>query len=81
MHEAIPIIRLIAKMRNRGFDIPHGSTKVKCVTLEDNIGAIELAGLPKMRPRIKHILNVSYHHFRNLVTDGSVKVEHMITQN
>jgi hypothetical protein len=36
---------------------------VHCKVYEDNAGAIEMARLPKMRPRTKH-LNVKYHHFR-----------------
>ena len=40
-------------------DIP---PKVHCTVFKDNSGALELARLPKMRPRTKHI-NQSFHHF------------------
>ena len=42
---------------------------VKCRVFEDNIGAIELAKLPKLRPRTKHIA-CQYHHFRHYTTKG-----------
>ena len=37
------------------------------------VGALELARLPKLCPRIKHI-NVCYHHFREHVRDGLIKI-------
>jgi len=36
--------------------------KIHCKVFEDNEGAIEIANVPKMRPRTKH-LNIKYHHF------------------
>jgi hypothetical protein len=47
--------------------------KVHCNLFEDNSGAVELAKVPKMRPRTKHI-NPKYHHFRKYVHDGLIKV-------
>lgn len=40
------------------------STKpvIKCKVFEDNSAALEIARVPKMRPRTRHI-NVAYHHF------------------
>ena len=46
---------------------------VRCKLFEDNSGAVELANVPKMRPRTKHI-NTKYHHFRAYVAQGFVKV-------
>ena len=40
--------------------------KVHCTVFKDNSDALELARLPKMRPRSKHI-NQSFHHFREHV--------------
>ena len=42
---------------------------VKCEVFEDNVGAIELAKLPKLQPRTKHIA-VHYHHFRTWTERG-----------
>jgi hypothetical protein len=41
---------------------------------EDNNGALTLATMKKMTPRLKHI-GIKYHHFRKAVTDGLVKIE------
>ena len=44
-----------------------------CKVFKDNSGALELARLPKLRPRTKHI-NVCYHHFREHVRNGLIKI-------
>ena len=41
---------------------------------EDNLGALELARVPRMRPRTKHI-KIKYHHFRQYVAEGLIKIE------
>jgi hypothetical protein len=43
-----------------------------------NEGAIEIAKVPKMRPRTKH-LNIKYHHFREEVKKGTVSIYHVTT--
>ena len=48
--------------------------KVHCTVFEDNSGALELACLPKIRPRTKHI-NQSYHHFREHVEHQEVSIQ------
>jgi hypothetical protein len=44
-----------------------------CKVFEDNSGALELARLPKLDPRTKHI-NVCYHHFCKHVRKGLIKI-------
>ena len=52
---------------------------------KDNVGAIELAKLPKLCPQTKHIA-LQYHHFRGLTMRGengedpAVKIRHISTQ-
>jgi hypothetical protein len=46
---------------------------VYCKVFEDNSGALELARLPKLHPRTKHV-NVCYHHFCDLVRKGLIKI-------
>ena len=48
--------------------------KVHCTVFEDNSGALELARLPIIRPRTKHI-NQSYHHFREYVERKEVSIQ------
>ena len=76
LREVIPIIELIKELQATGFDIPMSNTKVLCKGFEDNAGAIEMANEDKFRPRTKHI-NVKYHHFRDYVEDGSIKIEYI----
>jgi hypothetical protein len=49
---------------------------VLCKIFEDNQGAVEMANVPKMRPRTKH-LNIKYHFFRQFVTKGILQVLHI----
>ena len=45
----------------------------RCTMFEDNNAALEMARVPKMRPRTRH-LNVALHHFRSEVANGRIKV-------
>ncbi|KAG7348868.1 GAG-pre-integrase domain containing protein [Nitzschia inconspicua] len=47
----------------------HPTPQVTCRLFEDNSAAYEMAKVPKMRPRTRHI-NVAYHHFRGEVANG-----------
>ncbi len=49
---------------------------IHCKLFEDNKGAIELAKVPKMRPRTKH-LNIKYHFFHQYVQQGILQVVHV----
>ena len=66
-------MQLLEEMKSRGFEVICTSPHVYCKTFEDNSGALELARLPKLRPRTKHI-NVCYHHFREHVRKGLIKI-------
>ena len=52
--------------------------KIHCKLFEDNSGAIEIANVPKMRPRTKHI-NVKYHHFRDYVENEDISINKIDT--
>ena len=39
---------------------------VHCKIFEDNLGALKIAKVPKIRSQTKHI-NLKYHHFRSFV--------------
>jgi hypothetical protein len=47
--------------------------RVYCKAFEDNLGALEMARMPRMRPRTKHI-NVAYYHFRSHVAEGKITI-------
>jgi hypothetical protein len=73
LRDVLPIMFLLDEMRNRGFQVICTSPHVYCKVFEDNSGALELAHLPKLRPRTKHI-NVCYHHFQEHVRSRKIKI-------
>jgi Reverse transcriptase (RNA-dependent DNA polymerase) len=80
LRNAIPIMRLVKEMK-RYLELPMDTVpKVHCTLFEDNSGAVELAKVPKMRPRTKHI-NPKYHHFRKYVHDGLIKIVQVSTSD
>jgi hypothetical protein len=54
-----------------GWEVDKGRPKVHCSVFEDNSGALEMARIPKMRPRTKHMA-VRLHHFREHVRKGEI---------
>jgi hypothetical protein len=68
-----PIMGLLQEMREQGFDVLCTEPYVYCSVFEDNSGALELARLPKLCPRTKHI-NVCYHHFCEDVRKGLIEI-------
>jgi hypothetical protein len=55
LHDVIPVMNLLQKMRERNFKVVCIEPYAYCKVFEDNAGALELARLPKLRPRTKHI--------------------------
>jgi hypothetical protein len=56
----LPIMWLLEEAHERDIKVNAKPCKVHCKVFEDNGGAIEIAKVPKMRPRTKH-LNIKYH--------------------
>jgi len=77
---AIPVMNLIKELKGRAVDIVSTAPRVHCRAFEDNSGALELARLPKMRPRTKHI-NLVYHHFKDFVRRGLVSIYPITSAN
>jgi hypothetical protein len=73
LRETIPLMQLLEEFKGRGYPVVSTKPRVHCKAFEDNSGALELARLPKMRPRTKHI-NVVYHHFRDFVRKGLIEI-------
>ena len=64
----------------KGIPISIDKAAIHCRIFEDNSGAIEMAKVPKMRPRTKH-LNIKLHHFRDYITRGDIKIQAIDTTN
>ena len=69
----IPIINLLEELTSNNIDTVSSTPTVFCKAFEDNLGVLELAKSPKMKPRTKHI-NISYHHFRKHVRLRTVQL-------
>lgn len=86
LRDTFPIMNLLKEFNAREFKIiGDRNAKIMCKAFEDNSGAVELANVPKMRPRTKHI-NLVYHHFRSRVKthsnpDGDATIEYIDTGN
>jgi hypothetical protein len=63
----------------KGIPISIDKAAIHCRIFEDNSGAIEMAKVPKMRPRTKH-LNIEYHHFRQHGQSGLLSI-HAVSTN
>ena len=74
LREVIPLMGMLKEATEHGVRIHNLPPKIHCTVFEDNSGALELARLPKMRPRTKHI-NQSYHHFREHVEKQEIQVQ------
>ena len=65
---------MLKEAHEHGLQVDYLPLKVHCTVFEDNSGALELARLPKIRPRTKHI-NQSFHHFREYVERQEVMIQ------
>ena len=71
---------MLQEAREHGLTMDYLPPKVHCTVFEDNSSALELARLPKICPRTKHI-NQSYHHFREHVEHQDVSIQATPTEN
>ncbi len=71
--DIIPIMNLLQEMREQDFKVICTESYVYCKVFKDNSGTLELARLPKLHPRTKHI-NICYHHFCKHVRKGLIKI-------
>ncbi len=62
LQDVISIMELLPEMREQDLKFLCTKPYVYCKVFEDNSGTLELARLPKLCPRTKHI-NVCYHPF------------------
>ena len=80
LRDVIFLLQLVHEFKQYGITIPNnGIPSINCKVFEDNVGAMELANNPKLRPRTKHIA-VQYHHFRSYVERKQITVQHVDTK-
>ena len=81
LREVIYLLNLVKEFKEYGIEIPSPNVpKVTCRVFEDNVGALELANNPKLRPRTKH-LSVQLHHFRHYVETKEIIIEKVATKH
>ena len=80
LREVIPLMGMLKEARENGLDVKDIPPQVHCTVFEDNSGALELARMPTMRPRTKHI-NQAYHHFREHVERKEIIVNATPTED
>jgi len=73
LRDVLPIMFLIQEIKEIRFQAIANIPNVYCKAFEDNFGALELAHLPKLRPRTKHI-NTCFHHFCEHIRNGLIKI-------
>jgi hypothetical protein len=71
--EVINIIDLIKELKTAGLQFNNTIVEVKCRAFEIINGALVMATIHKLRPRMKHI-NVKYHQFRSAGTSGIISM-------
>jgi hypothetical protein len=75
VRDVLPIQALIEEtVRRKVITTATQKPTIKCTIFEDNKGTVEMANVPKMRPRTKH-LNVKYHFFREFITREIMHVQ------
>jgi len=78
MRELLPLKRLLKEI-NGVFTFDLEGALAKSTVFEDNASAVQLATMPKMTPRSKHIA-LHYHFFREHIAKGEVNVQHVPTE-
>ena len=80
LREVISLMDLLKEAKAHGIPNVIVEPKIHCKVFEDNLGALAMAQVPKMRPRTKH-LNVKYHHFRNHVASGEITLHAVASED
>jgi len=80
LRSVIHLMDLVTETKQQlAWTVTDAVPKIHCKVMEDNSGALEMARLPKMRPRTKHLC-VKLHHFRDRVKDGSIAIHKVPTR-
>jgi len=78
LRHVIHLMALTKETRRIGWTVTDKPPAIHCKVMEDNSGALEVARLPKMRPRTKHLC-VKLHHFREHVKQRLITIHRVPT--
>ncbi len=73
LHIVIPLIGFRKELHQLGLLKKLGHLVVYCCGFEDNLGALEVARLPKVHTKVKYI-NIAYHHFCEHMHTGGIQI-------
>ena len=73
-------MQVVDEAKSLGWSTFMGKPTVHCKVFEDNSGALEMAQLPKMRPRTKHLC-VRLHHFREHVRKKLISIVKVMSED
>jgi len=73
-------MNLMEEMQEQGISIMNSKAKINCKVFEDNSGALNIATMPKLRPRTKYI-NIKYWHFREHLEQGKITIHPISTKD
>ena len=71
--EVIPLMDLIKELQLHGHDVPNAKPNIHCLVFKDSSGALEMAQVPKIHPRTRHV-SLAAHHFRTHVEQGLISI-------
>ena len=80
IREVLPLMEMLEEIVKLGVMPTAPTPIIRCKVFEDNAGALKIAKAPKMRPRTKY-LNTKYHHFRDQVESGRIRLEPISTEH
>jgi hypothetical protein len=88
LRQVIPVMDLLTEMKAQNIVTEEFAPKIFCKAFEDNSGVLEMAQMPHiemaqmpcMRPRTKHI-NCSCHHFRSYIAHGQIMIHAISTED
>ena len=80
LRTTIPIMNMMEEMQEQGISMMDSKAKINCKVFEDNSGALNIASMPKMRPRTKYI-NIKYWHFREHLEQGKITIHPVSTKD
>ena len=78
LRDVIYVLQLLEELTSFSVRLAAVVPEIKCKVFKDNVGALELAKAPKLRPRTKHI-GIQYHHFREYVANKKIRISHVST--
>jgi hypothetical protein len=76
LREVMPMLEILKELQEASFEYDTAVPMVHCKAFEDNTGAVEMARLPKMCPKTKH-MNIKYHHFRDAIIASLLSIHHV----